>query len=107
MPASAAVALTASSNGFGRRMLARPLFGWNSKRNNLISERSYSVRSDLAMKSSASLSLFSFGNFFFISPDLLRMHITRTDRANQKLAGALAQRTPTAHNDSSHRVRSP
>src|SRR6266568_3573843 len=73
-------------------MLTRSLLGWNSNRIVRRPVRSYSVRSALATKSSAASSLFNFGSFFFIILDLLRVHVTGADRANERFVDTLPQR---------------
>src|SRR5438270_372350 len=85
MPALAAEALTASSNGLGNRMLTRSLLGWNSNKMLRNSERSYSVKSALATNSSASSSVRSCGSFFFIMVDLLPTHVAGADRPDYRL----------------------
>src|ERR1051326_3643138 len=84
MPCFAALAFTASRSVRGSRMLTRSVFGSNSNLTIRISERSYCVRSEFATKASASLSLLSFGNFFFIEPDLSLVHVTRADWPDER-----------------------
>src|SRR5207244_5083293 len=92
MPRAEERFLTASSNGFGRRMLSCAVFFSNSNRTGVRPERSYSARSAVSTKCSASASVLKVGIFFFIAPNLLSVHVPRGNRANQALPAALSDR---------------
>src|SRR5665213_2895621 len=97
------MAFTASSNGRGRRIFTRSLFGWNSKRIICPPDRSYSVRSEFSTNSSASLSLFSVGsffNFFLIVFNLLPVHVAGAQGADKCIAAFLAQGEDDQHRSS-------
>src|SRR6266481_4529311 len=66
MPALAADSFTASSSVLGKRIFTRSVLGWISNNTVRNCERSYSVKSALATNPSASSSVSSVGNFFFI-----------------------------------------
>src|SRR3984957_1757677 len=98
MPARAARALTESSRPLDRRILTRSVLGLNSKRTGTIPDKSYSERSAVATKCSASSSVFRTGSFFnfvfllFIVLDFLSVHIACTNRPNEDRTAAPAKR---------------
>src|SRR5580704_15176055 len=98
MPARAARALTESSRPLDRRILTRSVLGLNSKRTGTIPDKSYSERSAVATKCSASSSVFRTGSFFnflfllFIVLDFLSVHIACTNRPNEDGTAAPAKR---------------
>src|SRR5262245_6319813 len=82
MPRALARAFTASSNGFGTRMLSCSSFFSNSNLAGLNCEKSRWERS-CSRNASASSSVLSLGTFFlFIARYLLGMHIPSTDRTD-------------------------
>src|SRR5580693_5823374 len=85
MPRAEARRLTASSSGFGRRMLSCAVFFSNSNLVGVRPERSYSVRSAVSTKRSASASVLKVGIFFFIAGNLLLVHVTGADGTKQAL----------------------
>src|SRR5208282_216389 len=89
MPRAEERFLTASSRRFGRRMLSCSVFFSNSNLTGLRPERSYSLRSAVSTKRSASASVLKVGIFFFIAPNFLPVHVAGTDGANQALAAML------------------
>src|SRR6266404_180569 len=97
MPALAADSFTASSSVLGKRIFTRSVLGWNSNNTVRSCERSYSVKSVLATNASASSSVSSFGNFFFIIVDLLPAHVAGIDWPDQCLAVMLPQREDDQH----------
>src|SRR6266404_9470267 len=97
MPALAADSFTASSSVLGKRIFTRSVLGWNSNNTVRSCERSYSVKSVLATNASASSSVSSFGNFFFIIVDLLPAHVAGIDWPDQCLAVMLPQRKDDEH----------
>src|SRR5271166_2696219 len=84
MPRALARALSASSNGRGTRMLICSSFFSNSNRIGLNCEKSSSDRS-CARNFSAALSVLSFGTFFFIGGDFLRVPGLRAGDNNNQL----------------------
>src|SRR5580704_5883479 len=98
MPARAARALTESSRPLDRRILTRSVLGLNSNRTGTIPDKSYSERSAVATKCSASSSVLRTGSLFnflfllFIVLDFLSVHIARTDRPNEDGIAAFAKR---------------
>src|SRR5260370_34544183 len=90
MPRAIARFLTASSKGFGRRMLSCAVFFSNSNLTGVRPERSYSLRSAVSTKRSAAASVLKVGIFFFIAHDLLPVHVTGGNRANQARPATLA-----------------
>src|ERR1700722_9270588 len=83
MPARAARALTESSRPLDRRILTRSVLGLNSKRTGTIPDKSYSERSAVATKCSASSSVLrtgSFFNFLFLLVIVLDFLCTRRRR---------------------------
>src|SRR5579862_2034166 len=98
MPARAARALTESSRPLDKRILTRSVLGLNSNRTGIIPDKSYSERSAVATKCSASSSVFRTGSFFnflfllVIVFDFLCMHIACTDRPNEDGVAAPAKR---------------
>src|SRR5271157_255647 len=85
MPRALALALSASSNGLGTRMLICSSFFSNSNRAGLNCEKSSPDRS-CARNLSAALSVLSFGTFFFISGNFLCVHIAGRHWANEAAA---------------------
>src|SRR2546421_12288801 len=77
-------------------MFTRSVFGSISNRTTRIADKSYSVRSELATKSSAALSVLSLGSFFIVN-DLSPMHITGANRSDQGLFAASSQRKHNKH----------
>src|SRR5580704_2974947 len=102
MPARFARLRTAVSSFSGSRRLTDLSLGRSSNRMSRPPERSYSVRSAVATKSSASLSVLNVGIGFFIIRDLLAMHVTGADGA-QQLADRTA--TPSEHDECSTPVQ--
>src|ERR1700692_1792938 len=90
MPRADARCLTASSNRFGRRILSCAVFFSNSNRTGVRPDRSYSLRSAVSTKRSASASLLKVGIFFFITHNLLPVHETGGNRANETLPATFA-----------------
>src|SRR5688572_29110274 len=72
-------------------MLTRAALGANSNCTIRIPLRSYCVRSEPATNASASSSVRSLGNFFFIVSDLLAMHVTGADWADKEHAAACSE----------------
>src|SRR5947209_18060791 len=103
MPSFAARVFTLSSRSFDNLIFTRSVFGLNSKRKGTIVDRSYSERSAVSTKRSASSSLLSLGSFLsfgclaLIMFDLLRVHVARTDWADQKLIPLYTQREDDEH----------
>src|SRR5580704_19714276 len=91
MPRAEARCLTASSRGFGRRILSCADFLSNSNLTGARPERSYSVRSAVSTNRSASSSLLNVGIFFFIAPNLLPVHVTGSNGADQALSITLPE----------------
>src|ERR1017187_8301371 len=89
MPRAEARFLTASSKGFGRRMLSCAVFFSNSNLTGVRPERSYSLRSAASTKRSASSSVLKVGIVFFTAHNLLPVHVTGGNRANQVLPATL------------------
>src|SRR5271157_4530135 len=85
MPRALALALSASSNGLGTRMLICSSFFSNSNRTGLNCEKSSPDRS-CAKNLSAALSVLSFGTFFFISRNLPGVHVAGRHRADVVVA---------------------
>src|SRR6516165_5679966 len=54
-------------------------------------DRSYSDRSAVSTKRSAASSLSKLGSFFFITGNLLRMHVASADRTDEHLSCPFAQ----------------
>src|SRR6478752_1829788 len=96
MPRSSALAFTACKSCSGRRMFNWADFGAISNRIGWKSEKSYSDRSAVATKFSASSSVLNSGNFFSlalaITHDLLVVHEARADRTDQFSPFILAKR---------------
>src|SRR5580704_11545009 len=92
MPARFAQLRTAVSSFSGSRRLTDLSLGRSSNRMSRPPERSYSVRSAVATKCSASSSVLRTGNFFFIGCDLLLMHVAGAHGADQPL---LAPQAPS------------
>src|SRR5215472_9859152 len=86
MPRSIARLFTASSKDAGRRILSCAVFFSNSNRDGCSPDRSYSLRSAVSTKCSASASVRKVGIFFFITRDLPRVHVTGTNWTDQALA---------------------
>src|SRR5215813_13120776 len=97
MPRALARAFTASSNDFGTRILSCSLFFSNSNRTGFRPDRSYSVRSAVATKRSASASLLKVGIFFFIVPDLLGSHVPGADRTDEPFPALFPDRKDKEH----------
>src|SRR5208283_2343228 len=85
MPRAFALALSAASNGLGTRIFICSSFFSNSNRAGLNCEKSSSDRS-CARNASAALSVLSFGTFFFIGGDLIRMHVAGRHGTNEAAA---------------------
>src|SRR5215207_8214368 len=73
-------------------MFTRASFLSNSNRTGLKPDRSYSVKSAVATKFSACLSVLNLGIFFFIVLHLLPMHVAGADWSNEALAVACSER---------------
>src|SRR5579885_1034138 len=104
MPRADERRLTASSRDCGSRMLSWAVFGSNSNRVGLRPERSYSVRSAVATKCSASASDLKVGIFFFIAGNLLFVHVAGADRANQRFSIARPSCEDQEHRPSACRL---
>lgn len=83
MPTRFALMRTSFSNSSGRRRLIDVSLRFNSKRIGTMPEKSYTLRSAVSTKASASSSVLKSGNFYFMSCYLLCVHIPRTDRSYQ------------------------
>src|ERR1700730_13218084 len=115
MPARAARALTESSRPLDRRILTRSVLGLNSKRTGTIPDKSYSERSAVATKCSASSSVLrtgSFFNFFFLlvivvdlNPDRREVH-ERVYDCKYKCKSYSARLAPPQLFSDAHRPRS-
>src|SRR6266849_7837421 len=92
MPASCARRRTASKSSSGKRRFTDLSLRFISKRIIWPTERSYSVRSAVATKSSASLSVLNVGIAFFIALHLFLVHVTSADGADQHAVTAFTQR---------------
>src|SRR6266446_974779 len=92
MPASCARRRTASKSSSGKRRFTDLSLRFISKRTIWPPERSNSVRSAAATKSSASLSVLNVGIAFFIALDLFLVHVTSADGADQHAISLLTQR---------------
>src|ERR1700733_4562452 len=97
MPIRLDLARTALSNCSGRRRLIDLFLRLNSKRTGTISEKSYSLRSALSTKASASASVLNFGNFFFMGFNLLPVHVTCADGPDQKIFPFLPESKNNKH----------
>src|SRR6202044_520478 len=64
----------------------------NSNRGGLRPDRSYSLKSAVSTKRSASTSVLKVGIFLFIAGNLPAVHVAGADRPNQALAATLADR---------------
>src|SRR5580700_1643244 len=89
MPRAEARCLTASSRGLGRRILSCADFLSNSNLTGVRPERSYSDKSAVSTNRSASSSLLKIGIFLFIAPNLLPVHVTGGNGADQALSATL------------------
>src|SRR5215831_9766138 len=92
MPASCARRRTASRSCSGKRRFIDLSLRFISKRITWPPERSYSVRSAVATKSSASLSVLNVGIVFFIAFHFSLVHVPGTDGADQHAVPVVTQR---------------
>src|SRR5712691_7603130 len=104
MPRAEERFLTASSKDFGKRILSCAVFFSNSNLTGVRPERSYSERSAVSTKCSASASVLKVGIFFFIASDLFPVHVTGGNRANQALPISLPDSEDQKHGSAARRL---